>query len=102
MNFSPMHRPKNGLISVGSTNQPRVLIFKKLQNLSGQHIAAADDAALLQEILAYRDKSDMAPLADEVAAGLGRALYCVKDRAKTFGELLDKSTVYFNSAPLGN
>ena len=74
--------------------------FKKLQNLSGQHVAAADDAALLQEILAYREKSDMAPLADEVAAGLGRALYCVKDRAKTFGELLDKARFIFVQRPL--
>ena len=74
--------------------------FKKLQNLSGQHIAAADDAALLQEILAYREKSNMAPLADEVAAGLGRALYCVKDRAKTFGELLDKARFIFVQRPL--
>ena len=74
--------------------------FKKLQNLSGQHIAAADDAALLQEILAYREKSDMAPLADEVSAGLGRALYCVKDRAKTFGELLDKANFILVQHPL--
>ena len=74
--------------------------FKKLQNLSGQHIAAADDAALLQEILAYREKSDMAPLEDEVAAGLGRALYCVKDRAKTFGELLDKARFILVQRPL--
>ena len=74
--------------------------FKKLQNLSGQHIAAADDAALLQEILAYREKSDMAPLADEVAAGLGRALYCVKDRAKTLGELLDKARFILVQRPL--
>jgi glutamyl-tRNA synthetase len=74
--------------------------FKKLQNLSGQHIAAGDDAALLQEILAYREKSDMAPLADEVVAGLGRALYCVKDRAKTFGELLDKARFILVQRPL--
>ena len=74
--------------------------FKKLQNLSGQHIAAADDAALLQEILAYREKSDMGPLADEVAAGLGRALYCVKDRAKTFGELIDKARFILVQRPL--
>lgn len=74
--------------------------FKKLQNLSGQHIAAADDAALLQEILAYRVKSDMAPLTDEVSEGLGRALYCVKDRAKTFGELLDKSHFILVQRPL--
>ena len=74
--------------------------FKKLQNLSGQHIASADDAALLQEILAYREKSDMAPLSDEVSAGLGRALYCIKDRAKTFGELLDKARFIFVQRPL--
>ena len=74
--------------------------FKKLQNLSGQHIAAGDDAALLQEILVYREKSDMAPLVDEVAAGLGRALYCVKDRAKTFGELLDKARFILVQRPL--
>jgi glutamyl-tRNA synthetase len=74
--------------------------FKKLQNLSGQHIAVADDAALLQEILAYREKSDMAPLADEVVTGLGRALYCVKDRAKTFGELIDKANFILVQRPL--
>ena len=74
--------------------------FKKLQNLSGQHIAGADDAALLQEILAYRVKSDMAPLTDEVTQGLGRALYCVKDRAKTFGELLDKAHFILVQRPL--
>jgi glutamyl-tRNA synthetase len=74
--------------------------FKKLQNLSGQHIARADDAALLQEILAYREKSDMGPLTDEVTEGLGRALYCVKDRAKTFGELLDKAKFILVQRPL--
>jgi len=74
--------------------------FKKLQNLSGRHIAAADDAALLQEILAYREKSDMAPLSDDVATGLGRVLYCVKDRAKTFGELIDKARFILVQRPL--
>ena len=74
--------------------------FKKLQNLSGQHIARADDAALLQEILAYREKSDMGPLTDEVTEGLGRALYCVKDHAKTFGELLDKAKFILVQRPL--
>ena len=74
--------------------------FKKLQNLSGQHIAAADDAALLQEVLAYHEKSNMTPLVDEVAEGLGRALYCVKDRAKTYGELLDKAQFILVQRPL--
>jgi glutamyl-tRNA synthetase len=74
--------------------------FKKLQNLSGQHIAGADNAALLQKILAYRVKSDMAPLTDEVTQGLRRALYCLKDRAKTFGELLDKAHFILVQRPL--
>jgi len=74
--------------------------FKKLQNLSGQHIAAADDAALLQEILAYREKSKMTPLNADMTAGLERALYCVKDRAKTFGELLEKAEFILNQRPL--
>ena len=74
--------------------------FKKLQNLSGQHIARADDAALLQEILVYREKAGMEPLTDEVEARLARALYCVKDRAKTFGELFDKANFSLVERPI--
>src|SRR5210317_2089854 len=60
--------------------------FKKLENLSGQHIAASEDAALLHEIMAYRAKNDQPAFDSEKSAGLLRALYCLKDRAKTFGE----------------
>jgi glutamyl-tRNA synthetase len=42
----------------------------------------------------------MAPLSDEMAAGLGRALYCVKERAKTFGELIDKARFILVQRPL--
>lgn len=74
--------------------------FKKLQNLSGQHIAAADDAALLQEILAYLIKSGQPMLSDEKKLGLKNALYCVKDRAKTLGELIDKALFILVDRPL--
>ena len=74
--------------------------FKKLQNLSGQHIAAADDAALLQEILAYLIKSGQPMLSDEKKVGLKNALYCVKDRAKTLGKLIDKALFILVDRPL--
>ena len=74
--------------------------FKKLQNLSGQHIAAADDAALLQEILAYLIKSGQPMLSDEKKLGLKNALYCVKHRAKTLGELIDKALFILVDRPL--
>jgi glutamyl-tRNA synthetase len=35
-----------------------------------------------------------------MVAGLGRALYCVKDRAKTFGELIDKAQFILVQRPL--
>ncbi len=74
--------------------------FKKLQNLSGQHIAAAADDQLLGEILAYRSKIGDAELSDDKIAGLKNALYCVKDRAKTFGEVIEKAHFILADAPL--
>ena len=74
--------------------------FKKLQNLSGQHIAVAQDAALLREINKFLLKNNQ-PAYDGVQSdGLLRAMYCLKDRAKTFGELLEKGHFILTSRPL--
>ncbi len=74
--------------------------FKKLQNLSGQHIAEAQDAALLREINEFLLKNNQ-PTYDGVQSdGLLRAMYCLKDRAKTFGELLEKGHFILTSRPL--
>ncbi|MEY2992528.1 MAG: hypothetical protein RI946_1922 [Pseudomonadota bacterium] len=74
--------------------------FKKLENLSGQHIAASEDAALLHEIMAYRAKNDQPAFDSEKSAGLLRALYCLKDRAKTFGEVIEKGHFILTDRPL--
>jgi len=74
--------------------------FKKLQNLSGQHIAAAEDDELLSELLAYRSKIGEPALHDDKISGLKNALYCVKDRVKTFGEVIDKASFILYDAPL--
>ncbi len=74
--------------------------FKKLQNLSGQHIAHAEDAALLHELSAYMQVKGIAPLSSEQNDLMLKGMYCLKERAKTFDELLDKATFITSSRPL--
>ncbi|PZR00012.1 MAG: glutamate--tRNA ligase [Cereibacter sphaeroides] len=75
----------------GIGRAPARLDFKKLENLCGQHIAAMDDAALLHEIETYLAAADRPALTERQRANLSRALYSVKDRSKTFPELIDKA-----------
>ncbi len=84
----------------GIGKSPARFDFKKLENLCGQHIAVADDAALLQEIEAYLEAAGLADLTETQRSGMARAMYCLKDRAKTFPELLEKAHFVLASAPL--
>jgi glutamyl-tRNA synthetase len=74
--------------------------MKKLEHLSGQHIAVAEDAALLAEIEAYRAAAGQPALSEAQAEGLSRAMYCLKDRAKNFPELLEKANFVLADRPL--
>ena len=74
--------------------------FKKLENLCGQHIAAAEDAALLQELQAFLAVTGQPALDDARAALLGKAMYCLKERAKTFPELLEKGHFALAERPI--
>ena len=84
----------------GIGKSPARFDFKKLENLCGQHIAIADDAALLQEIEAYLEAAGLADLTETQRSGMARAMYCLKDRAKTFPELIEKAHFVLASAPL--
>ena len=84
----------------GIGRSPAQLDFKKLEHLCGKHIAMADNAALLREIAAFLGVSGKAPLTEAQTDGLGRALYCLKDRAKTLTELLEKAHFILKSRPL--
>ncbi|KAB2882200.1 MAG: glutamate--tRNA ligase [Albidovulum sp.] len=83
----------------GIGRAPARLDFKKLENLCGQHIAATPDAALLPEIEAFLEAAGRPPLSQAQKDGLARALYCLKDRAKTFPELLEKSHFVLGKRP---
>ena len=83
----------------GIGKSPARFDFKKLENLSGQHIAVADDAALQQEIAAFLDVSGQKSLTKTQMDGLGRAMYCLKERARTFPELIEKAHFVLGSRP---
>jgi glutamyl-tRNA synthetase len=75
----------------GIGRAPARLDFKKLENVCGRHMAMAEDAALLQELQAYLAAAGQPALSSDQAGALHRALYCLKDRAKTFPELIEKA-----------
>jgi glutamyl-tRNA synthetase len=75
----------------GIGRAPARLDYKKLQHLSGMHIAAMDDAALLHELRGYMSETGADSLTDAQLARLSDALHSVKDRAKTLPDVIDKA-----------
>ncbi|MAY85704.1 MAG: glutamate--tRNA ligase [Pseudooceanicola sp.] len=84
----------------GIGRSPARFDTKKLENLSGQHIALGDDAALRQEIEAYLEAAGLPALTSDQSDALERAMFCLKDRAKTFPELLEKAAFVLQSRPI--
>ncbi|WP_170399234.1 glutamate--tRNA ligase [Ruegeria arenilitoris] len=84
----------------GIGKSPARFDLKKLENLCGQHIAVSDDAALRQEIEAYLDAAELPALTTTQSGDLERAMYCLKDRARTFPELLEKAHFALISRPV--
>ncbi|WP_380052677.1 glutamate--tRNA ligase [Falsihalocynthiibacter sp. SS001] len=84
----------------GIGKSPSRLDFKKLDNICGQHFAAADDAALLQEMTAYRAAIGEAPYSDATNQRFLEAMYCLKDRAKKFGDIIDKAVFITADTPI--
>ncbi|MFG6561350.1 glutamate--tRNA ligase [Sulfitobacter sp. 1A15299] len=84
----------------GIRKSPAQFDLKKLENLCGQHIAQADDAALRREIEAYIEAAGEPALTEGQAEGLERAMYCLKDRAKKFPELLEKAAFVLAERPI--
>jgi glutamyl-tRNA synthetase len=84
----------------GIGRAPARLDFKKLENTCGHHIAMMDDAALLHELEGYLAAAAKAPLTDAQRDLLLRAMPSVKDRAKTFPELVEKAQFALISRPV--
>jgi glutamyl-tRNA synthetase len=84
----------------GIGRAPARLDFKKLESTCGWHIARAEDAALLHEVTGYLAAAGHAALTQAQNDLLLRSLYCVKDRAKTFPELIEKAHFALTSRPV--
>ncbi|MRU17036.1 glutamate--tRNA ligase [Roseovarius sp. A21] len=84
----------------GIGKSPARFDFKKLENLCGQHIAATDDAALLHELQGFLASTGHAPLSDEKNTLMQKGMYCLKERAKTFPELLEKAEFILTDRPI--
>ena len=84
----------------GIGKSPARFDLKKLENLCGQHIAVSDDAALRQEITGYLATAGKSPLDDKQSQDLEHAMYCLKDRARSFPELLEKAEFILTSRPV--
>ncbi len=84
----------------GIGKSPARFDTKKLENLCGQHIAQTPDAALQQELLAYRESAGLTALSADQNAVLSRALASVKERSKTFPELFEKAHFALTARPI--
>jgi glutamyl-tRNA synthetase len=84
----------------GIGRAPARLDFKKLEHTCGQHIAMADDAALLHELQAYLAVAGKEPLSPYQHDLMLKGMYCLKDRAKTFPELLEKAAFALVNRPI--
>jgi len=84
----------------GIKKAPARFDFKKLENLSGQHIAAAEDSEILDAVADYLAANGREKLTQAQRDALARAMYCLKDRAKTIPELLEKAHFILTDRPI--
>ncbi|WP_372893166.1 glutamate--tRNA ligase [Rhodosalinus sp.] len=84
----------------GINKAPARLDMKKLDSISGRHIAAMKDAALLSELEAFLAATGRTPLAAVQRARLAEAMPQLKERAKTFPDLLEKANFALAERPV--
>lgn len=83
----------------GIGKSPARFDFKKLDNLSGQHIRAADDAILLDAVAKYQAECGENPFSDKQIAALQHGISVLKDRAKNIPELIEKAHFIISERP---
>ncbi|MEC7298621.1 MAG: glutamate--tRNA ligase [Pseudomonadota bacterium] len=84
----------------GIGKSPARLDFKKLENICGQHMAAADDAALLNELKDFMAATGQTPLLHTTEYKISQALPFLKTSAKTLPQLLEKAHFCLAERPI--
>ncbi|MFN4100356.1 MAG: glutamate--tRNA ligase [Pararhodobacter sp.] len=84
----------------GIGRAPARLDLKKLDHLTAQHFTALDNAAVLQELDAFLAVTGAEPLTGPAREGLVRALPLLKDKARSFGQILEKGHFVLTQRPV--
>ncbi len=83
----------------GIGRAPARLDFKKLENVSGKHLAMMAPGAVLKGAAAWLAATGAPALAPAQATALEAALPCLLPGPKTFGQLLDKAHFVLGERP---
>ncbi|GAB5446532.1 glutamate--tRNA ligase [Gymnodinialimonas sp.] len=83
----------------GIGKSPSRLDMKKLANVTGWHIARMEDADLVSQIAEFLSLTGQPTLSQVQHDGLTRAMYCLKDRAKSLPDILDKARFILENRP---
>ncbi len=86
-----------GLDAIGKS--PSRFDFKKLENLSGQHIRAMENDALLAEVNEFVAAHHNLPITAEKNSVFLQAMDSLKERAKTFPELIEMGRFFLSERP---
>lgn len=84
----------------GIGKSPSRFDTKKLENLCGQHMAIAENAALLHELQEYLRAANKPTIPAEKISLMEGAVYCLKDRARTFPDLIEKAQFVLADRPI--
>ncbi len=84
----------------GIGKSPARLDFKKLESVAAWHIAQMADADLVAEIERFLALTAAPPLSQVQKDGLLTAMYCLKDRARSLPDLMDKAQFVLVSRPV--
>jgi glutamyl-tRNA synthetase len=84
----------------GIGRAPARLDPKKLDHVSAWHMARMGDAELIAGVEDYLAATGRPPLSAAQREGLARAMYCLKDRARTYPELLEKARFVLTGRPV--
>ena len=84
----------------GIGKSPARFDTKKLENLCGQHIAITEDAALHKELTSFLVATDAVSLTSQQNDLLLKAMECLKERSKTFPQIIEKAQFALVSRPI--
>ena len=68
--------------------------------MASHHIGAMDDNALVAEIERFLVAAQQPALSQSQKDGLAAAMYCLKDRARSLPQLLEKAHFFLTSRPI--